>query len=71
MKNEISPINPIIAKIWSLLPNSKLVQNNQAINGIPIICPIKIMREYEVKEIVFIMFSNFNLTGFFLNWLQR
>ena len=64
MKNEISPINPIIAKIWSLLPNSKLDQNNHIINGIPIICPIRIMREYEVKEMVFMMVSNFNYEVF-------
>jgi hypothetical protein len=41
----MSPISPEIANICSLFPKSKLVKISHKINGSPIICPIRNIRE--------------------------
>lgn len=54
------PTTPNIANNWSIFPKSKQVKINQQINGSPIICPIRIINEYDIiditRNVFFILF---------------
>jgi len=64
VKFKIIPAIPRIAKICSTFPKSKLVKIIHIKNGIPIICPIRIIKEYEIRETIFSFFSTLNFIFF-------
>lgn len=57
-------VKPIMAKNannWSMLPKSNNVNKSQEKNGIPIICPIKMIRRYDKMEMNLNVFNCFNV----------
>ncbi len=66
MKLTVKPIAAKKANSWSMLPKSNNANNKNQKNGMPIICPIKIIKRYDTIEMTLNIFNCFTLRFFFV-----
>ena len=66
MKLIVKPMTAKKAKSWSMLPKSNNANSKNQKNGIPIICPIKMIKRYDIIEMTLNTFNCFTLIFFFV-----